>query len=266
MILDKHFRLPYYNELINPEGTLSIGVFGDSYAKGNNKNISKWWNYLLAKKLQVKSYTNYGHGGTSFYYSYNIFLENHYKHDIVVIAVTDPARFHSSISLDSLGERKITHLSGIPNIDTYIKDNRLTSSEKELLISIEHWYMVNSLEYAGDMQELMINQIINLRPDAIIVPCFSMSLTTKMFAKMNLTPLHNLYQMTLIQAKSLGINLLKEKEWKENIEEVNCHFTDEMNQYVAEIVYDKYLSGEWHWNLPKSISHDKSLSYYYNKS
>lgn len=265
MILDKSHRLPYYIELMNPESTLSMGVFGDSYARSSHVGIKHWWNYLLAQKIGVKLYGNYGFGGTSFYYTFNTFLENHSKHDIVVVTVTDSSRYHGIISLNSLGKKKIIPTPGLRNIDYYFKDDRLTKYEKELLTQIKHWYMVNSLEYAEDMQDLMIAEIIRLRPDAIIVPCFSSSLSKNMRQQLKITELHNLHQMTLIQAKSLGIDL-QENNWEENSETVFCHFTEEMNQYVADLVYDKYVSGEWNWDIPEFISHNKPLTYYYTKA
>ena len=264
MILDKSHRFLYYNELINPEGTQSMGVFGDSYARSNHNVIDQCWNYLLAKKIGVKSYDNYGYGGTSFYYTFNTFLENHSKHDVVVVAVTDPARFHGTISLDSLGDRRIIHAPGVRSIEHYMKDIRLNKYEKEILTQVKHWYMVNSLEYAEDMQDLMIKEIIRLRPDAIIVPCFSKSFSKNMRQQMNVTHLHNLYQMTLLQAKSLGIDL-QENSWEENPETICCHFTEEMNQYVADLVYTKYVSGEWSWKIPEFIPHKKPLTHYYTK-
>lgn len=264
MILKKSYRLPHYTQTIDPNGTQSIGIFGDSYARNSLDSInSKCWNYLLAKKIGVKTYANYGYGGTSFYYTYNNFLEQHSKYDIVVVAVTDPSRFHSIISLPSFGEKKIISTVGVRNIESIIKDDRLTHSEKELLTHVKNWYLVNSLEYVDDVQDLMINEIIRLRPDAIIIPCFSTSFSRKMHKQMKLTHLHNLYQMTFIQAKSLGIDL-GENKWEEN-KEMCCHFTDEMNQHVAELVYNKYVTGTWNWNIPEFVAHEKSLEYYYHK-
>ena len=264
MILDKSYRLPYYTELINPEGTLSMGVFGDSYARSSQAGIEQWWNYLLAKKIGVKSYDNYGFGGTSFYYTFNTFLENHSKHDVVVIAVTDSSRYHSIISLSSVGTKKIIPTPGLRNIDHYCKDDKFNKYEKELLTQIKHWYMINSLEYAEDMQELMIEEIIRLRPDAVIIPCFGSSFSKKRLKQLKITELHNLYQMTLLQGKSLGIDL-HENNYEENPETIFCHFTKEMNQYVADLIYTKYVSGEWNWKIPEFISHKKPLTHYYTK-
>jgi hypothetical protein len=265
MILEKSYRLPHYNQTIDPNGTQSIGIFGDSYARNSLDGInSKCWNYLLAKKIGVKTYDNYGYGGTSFYYTYNNFLDHHEKYDIVVVAVTDPSRFHSIISLPSLGERKVISTVGVRNIESIITNDKLTNPEKQLLTQIKDWYLVNSLEYVDDVQDLMINESIRLRPDAIIIPCFGTSFSRKMHKQMKLTHLQNLYQMTMIQAKSLGIDLLENK-WEENAEAVHCHFTDEMYQVLAELVYNKYVTGEWNWNIPEFIAHEKPLEYYYHK-
>jgi hypothetical protein len=63
----------------------------------------------------------------------------------------------------------------------------------------------------------------------------------------------------------LGVEL-KGNNWEENSETINCHFTDEMNEYVADLVYTKYVSGEWDWVIPEYIKHEKPLEYYYTKA
>lgn len=264
MILDKYHRFPSYHEVIDPNSTISIGLFGDSYGKSGLGGTENMWGYLLSKKIGVNSYNNYCQGGTGIYYAYNTFLENQHTFDIVIILASDPLRYHHSLKLNGLDNGKCIAFSGISNIEHCEKDSRLTIDDIELLKSLKDWYLLNVDDYASDMQDLMIKEMVRLRPDAIVIPCFETSFKKEMLNTFGLSENQNMYQLTLIQKKSLGIDPNK-RGWAEINETICCHFTREMNKFFSDIVYDRYITGKWNWLLPKSIPHEHSFDFYYEK-
>jgi hypothetical protein len=264
MILDKNYRFPSYHEIINPDSTISIGIFGDSYGKSGLGGIENMWGHILAKKIGVNSYNNYCHGGSGPYYAYNTFLENQNKFDIVIFLATDVHRYHHIIRLESVDNGKTVALSGINNVEHYQKNKKISSNDMSLLESLKHWYLLNVEDYASDMQELMIKEIIRIRPDTIIIPCFEKSLKKDMFTEFGLASNNYMHQLTFVQQKSLGIDPNK-KGWAEINETICCHFTKEMNIFFSDIVYDRYITGKWNWIVPDTIPHNHSYDFYYEK-
>lgn len=266
MILDKNYRFTSYYEIINLQGTLSLGIFGDSYGMSGKGGIEHMWGHRLAKKIQVYSYNNYCQGGTGIYYAYNTFLENHHKFDIVIVLASEPSRYHHILSLKGIDNGKCVAFSGIANIERYEKNDKLTNEDLTLLRLLKNWYLLNldASEYESDMQDLMIKEMIRMRPDAIIIPCFETSFKKDMLDEFNLSENQNMYQLTLIQQQSLGIDPNK-KGWSEINETISCHFTKETNRFFSDIVYDRYVTGKWNWLIPTSIPHEHSFDFYYEK-
>tara|TARA_B100000900_G_scaffold383599_1_gene371659 strand:- start:688 stop:1572 length:885 start_codon:yes stop_codon:yes gene_type:complete len=89
----------------------SLGVFGDSYVHRVDyrtdlaKQVLDQTRYEIFKKhiedniviwyelLENYTATDYGHGGCDQYYIYRQFLENHEKHDKVIVSSTSPHRW-----------------------------------------------------------------------------------------------------------------------------------------------------------------------------
>lgn len=67
---------------------LSVGIFGDSYADGQNVEHS-WTRFVLDN---FKGY-NYAASATSTWWSYEKFLDHRVKHDVIIFCYSNPRRW-----------------------------------------------------------------------------------------------------------------------------------------------------------------------------
>jgi hypothetical protein len=151
---------------------MKIGIFGDSYADEDIHNdIAKYpsWVKLLRsnKHFEINSF---GMSGTSLYYSYKQFLNNHKNFDKIIFVVTVPGRIM------------------IPEYIAVPENNELLRHINNAKISLEHFKKSTTLEfknaciaakmyyeYLFDLEKeelyhrLMVEEIKRIRSDVIIV-------------------------------------------------------------------------------------------------
>lgn len=152
---------------------MKIAVFGDSYADETmNESIAGYpsWVRLLRKTYNLECF---GKAASSLYYSYKLFLSKNSNFDKVVFVTTGPGR----VEIPNYIKISNAEYKFVPNLVT--AQNRLlhglfyTEEEKKVLEAICMYYQyLIDFEKEKYLHRLMINDILNIRPDTILINGF----------------------------------------------------------------------------------------------
>lgn len=246
----------------------SLAVYGDSfgtYSFGNaelcHKGLSHHWSSLLGKKYKCEV-INYSLSGSSVYYSYKKFIETNRYHDYIIFLVTEPNRY--IIPLDFTFNRMC--VTNQDQIDVWRKTNQdLKKSDIELLDKLDSWFKLSDNEYNYDMSELMIEKVIKHRKDALVLPCYNISMRNEFRKSLSISPETNLCslyykQMDEMKLNDYGMNTI----WSENQEYISGHLTPEYNKIAYENINFFIENKFWNWKIPKNsiINNDDKVKYF----
>jgi len=145
---------------------MKIAIYGDSYTAGQvNKEINPEpsWVELLAEKFN--NITLFGRGGTSLYFSYQSFLKSYKEFDKIIFFATFGNRMY--INNPSLTP-SVRHMT-IQNAFNTDKNKIANNLVKNVFDAAEKYYQyLYDEKQATIIRDLMIKDVKNLRPDAII--------------------------------------------------------------------------------------------------
>jgi hypothetical protein len=168
---------------------MKIGIFGDSYSSTYAYTEVKpyaSWSMMLSEKYDV---TNFSENGSSLYYM-KLLFDNHQRNfDKIVFCVTAPGRV--TFNPDSLKKKYGTgyqHISTIHIIKSRLELPELTELDKKRYkILYEYLLEIQDLEQEKYYNLMMVKDIIAQRPDTILIPCFSTSLTDQVTSLEDIT-------------------------------------------------------------------------------
>lgn len=139
---------------------MKIAIYGDSYANMNldepNDGRGMSWVDVVKQKHDV---TNFGHAGTSIYYSYLKFIENFANFDYNIFIITHPDRIYNR-KLNEILERDSWY-TNYNNIDVCSKDLTKSGFQLKIINSVKTYF-----EYWKDEETeaiLNLNLVENLR-------------------------------------------------------------------------------------------------------
>lgn len=251
-----------YVTTVNDTSNIRMAIYGDSFGDGGEYktagvvNIGNWWPNVLANRLQINSIDNYCAGGTPFVFAYNSFINNYKNYEINIVLVTEPGRYTDMIHLPSVSPNPAYYGSSMTQINSLIERYKFSAREQRTLDELKSWHVMKDLDFLGVVQNLMVEDILRRSPKTIIIPCFK---TSAPFINVGLQDLQ------AYQLQSLGIKDDQQMaKYVEKPEVIGCHFTPEMNRVVADMVFNRIVTGEFNWNFPK-IKHEHPLEYYYEK-
>jgi hypothetical protein len=223
----------------------NIGIFGDSFGDpGKNQYSKLHWSNLISQRLNT-NVVNYCESGSSQYFSYKTFLENHGKYEDIIFVVTDPYRYVVPIE-NNIG-KKIHY----PNISHLERSNSLPVNFKKNLMG---WFLCSPGEFNIEMSNLMMEEIYRARPSTVFIPSFEFSLSDKIIKKFKLTSNINFFDLQKLQIKLLGQEWSIFEQLEENSELLAGHLLPELNEVVFNNIKHKIETGEWNWNLPENIT------------
>ena len=198
----------------------TLAIYGDSFADPSfgfdaDPTIqSQGWPLLLKEQYNV---TLYGQGGSSVYYSYNNFKQTQSLYDYIIFVETTSGRWHHPIIIDSIKYCYCNYNS----LDLTEKQlevrNHLTPDIKHKLAAIKTWYLeLLDLDHDEEMNRLMMAEIKNIRPDAIIID------------------LQFIKSWTRLLLLSFSEQLYKD-HCEGNLDEIRtiCHWPEEFNRVLA---------------------------------
>lgn len=213
---------------------MKIGIFGDSYGCDslNEGNTTLSWPKILAQKYNLD---NHCHGPSNFFFSIENFKKLHSQYDRVVFLVTKAGRLYLPPF-----KKMWRHVPHRDRARAMLDHSIKTGDTFNILIyeSVVGYYnYVANHSYDSYVHHLMVQDVVNIRPDAILIPCYIDS-----------TPgcdRNCLFSITY--KEDLYWNALGEIKY---IDRRHCHMTAENNRIFANKV-DGYLKGE-----PVSINID----------
>jgi hypothetical protein len=235
---------------------MKIAVYGDSFAQpvefGYKGNDFLWCN-TLANKLNG-SIDNFAKTGTSIFYSYQKFLSNYNDYDLCIFVVTEPNRYFKRLKFASGVARTI---GNIDQLEFYRKTLNLNAEDKQTLTWLEGWFLSSDPDYNKCFGNLMINDIINKKPNTVVYPGFpASSLDT------NLIPLHEMHRIQLIKMGK-DMNDTHNFLYNENWHKIAGHFTESFNNFISEMLFNKIKHGiDYDFSKLHEIEIDKTIDYY----
>jgi hypothetical protein len=156
---------------------MKVAIFGDSYADEKiHKREAKYksWVEILREKY-YPDLACYGEAGSSLYFSYGKFLDNHSKYDKIIFVTTTNGRITipSYIKFKEHADTYLMyHLNGVETANSHIVDRPFLMTEEGILATkaaIEYFKYLHDPIYDSRMRSLMKDSIKNIRPDSIIV-------------------------------------------------------------------------------------------------
>ena len=235
---------------------MKIAVYGDSFAQpveiGYKGNDFLWCN-TLANKLNG-SIDNFAITGTSIFYSYQQFLNTYNKYDLCIFAVTSPNRYFKPLQLSS-GQPK--HISSIDQINVFRKKLNLNAEDKQLFDWLEGWFLSSDSNYNKCVNHLMMNDIINKKPNTIVYPCFEESSLDE-----NIISFNQMHKIQLIKMNK-DMNDAHNFLYNENWHKIAGHFTESFNNFISEMMFNKIKHGiDYDFSKLHEIEIDKTIDYY----
>ena len=242
---------------------MNIGIYGDSFAEYNFFGHNNQWPVILGKKFADSNITNYAVSGSSVYYSYKQFLNNYHKHDINIFLVTNPYRYTKPI-IETHSNKEIL-FGNLGGVTDYKKQNikNLSSIDKRILNDLVGWFMASDEEFLSTASELMINQLLTLDSKVILFPCFEESLTDGQHKKYGIPKEHVMHNY--VKRIITLLNITPEfNTWTTEVPSTMAqHLTPEFNEFVADCMYKKIITGIWDFSNFKNIKLEHPREYYY---
>lgn len=237
---------------------MRIGVYGDSFAsiKGGNEKIS-WFN-LLTEFIPNAKVTSYGIPGSSVFYSYRKFLETYEQYDTVIFLVTEPNRYTKLLYM--AGDYR--YINTLHSLEQFIKNNKLSDSEKEELDYLKGWFIMSDETYNSAMTEFMLGDIESKKPNTIFFPCFPNSITIERQKKIGSYKGPTMAEFHNIQSKLLNLDN-DVRVMKENTSTISCHFSKEFNLVIARAFTKKIKENVWNWDEIYATTLPHGADFYY---
>ena len=223
---------------------MTLGIFGDSYTRRSNcdqqpglQDLS-WPEWLVSWGITVG---NHGLGGSGLWYTYCQFLEHHHRYDRVVVTVTEFRRqpIRGFPEKSTINPEYLQKDIECPWFDA---DQRRT-----LRAARDHMLWAQAAAHAMRVHELLVQDLQQLRPDALFIPCFRSPEPDKMITDMitdsvnhfgGLTPRIpgwqglDLFEISDIDHQHFRMDLTKVQE-----EYRHCHMNEQNNrQFAQEII------------------------------
>lgn len=241
---------------------MKIGLFGDSFGAPTrtptsgdpNHAMQYHWATLLANDIGG-TVTVEAVSGSSLYYSYKKFLETHHLYDTIFITVTDCGRYPTPIGTDIFvtGLDQISHLKNDHNYKSHEELDRLSG-----------WFTGNCYEFLINAADLMIDKILQIRPDALLVPVNEGCMSEQSFSRLGLEPSNNLLDLYYEQISQLDVpndslNITR----VESPELISGHLVPEMHEHFYTIFKERYHTGKWVWKRTPRLKFKYSATDYY---
>ena len=213
---------------------MQVGIFGDSFAAPKNThpagaNGSTWFEYLSGHHDVI----TYGKNGASLFYSMVLFLSNHHTFDRNIFTITNPHRFVIP-DPEQVLPAHMRFMCGLQSVEIFNEQVESSSwkNKKEILKIIDHArnfiIHIQDEQYNEYTHRLIVDEIVRIRPDTLIVPCFYESSRT-------ITGTLPLVEITNVENKAWGITAKKYSELMLNhIDTRPTHCSDENNSMLAD--------------------------------
>lgn len=167
----KHITVPE----AQPKNTVRIAVYGDSWGDpsvGDPELRELAWPNLLTTLIDGSEVTVYNQGGSSLWYSYDLFARTHKDYDHVIFVETTDCRWYEPIRAQQGQRWTCTNAATLDTSRKQIVEQGLMTHEVATYIdAIKSWYL-DLLDYDHDhtVNQLLLAEIHRVRPDVLHIP------------------------------------------------------------------------------------------------
>ena len=245
---------------------MNIGIYGDSFAEFSKEASMFHWSTIIKEKLNA-DVEQFGRPSTALFYSYNKFLENYTKHDLIIFAVTDPDRYIKVFDWIDRPRQSNDHIGTYGNV-LDLKTHASNEQDKKMLSHLEGWFIMSDSEYNSTMNELMMKHMESLHKNIIFYPCFEKSFLPERYNQSEFPKACAMFLLLMTQIKAIkyrGYTTISPLHcMNENTKVLAGHLAPEMNAYVAEAMLAKITTGDWKFSDLDNVKMKHPASYYYN--
>lgn len=222
-----------------------IGIFGDSFAAQSNE---KSWVYIL-KSLMNAEIENHAMAASSLQYSIDLFLKNHSKYDKIVFLTTHVPRLTLTIDCVSKTESSnllLTHWAGLGQVEYALNGYTSANNMIDKIFDYFVWIAGDASQqiYHDITYNAYLSYIKSIRPDVILVPCFS---TNKSDYYKEIGYTWSLCDISLHELQSLKIKGFPADETRMN------HLSISNNQWFARHVAERFAGNFLNWDPANSF-------------
>lgn len=253
---------------VNKYAMNSLAIYGDSFAAVNHSHVHRasaglhWVNVLGLVWPQISVYAE---PATSLYWTYRNFVETHAHHDRVVVIATAPLRvtirnhLHRNIPISA---------SSINQVEYMLADGSMDPNVRRAFCALrDHLIWVQDQQMDTDMNQWILDDIRQQRPDAIIIPIGKLHGWGHEHASLkHLVSMSDLQRITVASLKPELLDQfdreglrVAETGW------VQAHMTPEVNTYFAQLLDDALEQAIWAPQLVTHVDHNLPWSHYYGE-
>jgi hypothetical protein len=250
---------------------MSIAIFGDSFAAEHSTPYQlpqdhKGWTSIVAEQFTVD---NYAVSGSSLYYSWDKFNQLHGNYDRVIFLVSNWDRHYIDLGPETTSEHTwMQHQCSINQVDDCLGKLgffTLDSNKAKLKALKDYWVHVGNDRQRQQMHRLMITDIINQRPDCLIMSGFMTK--DSLFDRPRQADLCKASMMDVVHYFG------KELNWDLTLwgQQYQCQRHNHLNRFNNQILADAVVK----WlrthdinelvDLPWCADTDRDWSYYFRK-
>jgi hypothetical protein len=203
---------------------MKFAIYGDSYAAAQYNNVDlnqHSWATQLAHRMGASTCDYYAAAGSSFFYSYRKIMETADQYDRIIVAVTEPMRYTRQVHNRFIsGIAQAQHEQGTRHAE---------------LQRLQGWFFSLDFEFMQLAQQLLVDHVQQLHPTAVLVPCFSTSLTGAVAQPWQGFSLNNI-ALRAVELCNQDPERLTEIHSSTGI---ICHMPADWQTAVADLVYNK---------------------------
>jgi hypothetical protein len=140
-----------------------IGIYGDSWADPNHGHDHNPGLANLAWCKRIKNANIYARGGSSIYYSYQLFMQTHEQHDKVIFVATNPGRWHLPITVQG----REFHLNAPGTVKWFLERGHelsnltMTPALESKLRALEQFYLeLSDFNTDQEICSLMLDRVM----------------------------------------------------------------------------------------------------------
>jgi hypothetical protein len=236
---------------------MKVAVFGDSFAHTEPWNEDRAW-YSLLNGPDV-SITNFAHTGSSVWYSYDLFQKNHHLYDRCIFLVTNWGRFYAP-------QLQQPFWPGINQIEDTLKNSNLSHNDRNVLTSMFNWIVFGRNEAQEvSLQELMVKDIITVRSDSLVIPCFDYSMSrVKDWSNCSMFDIHTIDMLHYGIEYQNSRGMWQRKPLRPGGRELRaCHMNDKNNSIFANKIKEWLKTEKFSMKKEDFVTAIEPVEYYF---
>jgi hypothetical protein len=219
---------------------MKIAIYGDSWASEflNEPHDYSGWPEILANQSGYEV-TNFAVPGSSLYFSYKEFSENHKKYDVNIFLITDYGRLYVKSIPEYSRNKTSKHIPNLLNVINRKKqlpndplDPVIKNRVMKIYDTLENYYTYIQDDDRDELiDQALVHHAKSISTNTIFIPCFR---GYEEFSLINVFEMENDSMGANEKYFSKNIHVNTEIDGKLLIDVRVCHMTKRNNELLAE--------------------------------